>query len=230
MNDHHGVGLKLAPYMEQQYGPSFEYLRRDQAGARPERRHEPRQARSLEGGAECTCRCTTGCGSSPSTGRASGSPSAATRASRSWASRSSTPTATATRATLEKHGLRCWGAVTLMLDDRDLVHADDTLRAEAVQYIKDCVDLVHDLGGEEITVVPGLVGKTKPTAERRAGVGVGRRRAQGHLRARRAEGRAARAGAAQPLRDVPHQPRRPGDAAGRGRRPRRAASASTRST
>jgi sugar phosphate isomerase/epimerase len=70
----------------------------------------------------------------------------------------------ATRATIEKHGLRCWGAVTLMLDDRDLVHADDTLRAAAVQYIKDCVDLVHDLGGVEVTVVPGLVGKTKPTA------------------------------------------------------------------
>jgi D-psicose/D-tagatose/L-ribulose 3-epimerase len=70
----------------------------------------------------------------------------------------------ATRATLAKHGIRCWGAVTLMLGDRDLVHADDTLRAEAVQYIKDCIDLVHDLGGEEITIVPGLVGKTKPTA------------------------------------------------------------------
>src|SRR4051812_34753009 len=70
----------------------------------------------------------------------------------------------ATRQTLAKHGIRCWGAVTLMLGDRDLVHVDHTLRAEAVQYIRDCIDLVHDLGGEEITIVPGLVGKTKPTA------------------------------------------------------------------
>jgi len=28
MNDHHGVGLKLAPFMREQYGPSFELLRR----------------------------------------------------------------------------------------------------------------------------------------------------------------------------------------------------------
>jgi len=68
------------------------------------------------------------------------------------------------KRTLGAHGIRCWGAVTLMLGDRDLVHADDGLRAAAVQYIKDCIDLVSDLGGEEITIVPGLVGKTKPTA------------------------------------------------------------------
>ena len=28
MNDHHGVGLKLAPYMERQHGASLEAIRR----------------------------------------------------------------------------------------------------------------------------------------------------------------------------------------------------------
>jgi D-psicose/D-tagatose/L-ribulose 3-epimerase len=68
------------------------------------------------------------------------------------------------RATLDRHGIRCWGTVTLMLEDRDLVHVEDSKRADSVQYIKDCIDLVADLGGHEITVVPGLVGKTAPTA------------------------------------------------------------------
>jgi D-psicose/D-tagatose/L-ribulose 3-epimerase len=70
----------------------------------------------------------------------------------------------AVRATLQKHGIRCWGSVTLMLEDRDLLHPEDDKRAASVQYVKDCIDLVSDLGGEEITIVPGLVGKTKPTA------------------------------------------------------------------
>jgi sugar phosphate isomerase/epimerase len=70
----------------------------------------------------------------------------------------------AVRATLEKHGIRCWGSVTLMLEDRDLLHPDDAKRAASVRYVRDCVDLVADLGGQEITIVPGLVGKTKPTA------------------------------------------------------------------
>src|ERR1700690_3491053 len=70
----------------------------------------------------------------------------------------------AVRATLERHGIRCWGSVTLMLGDRDLLHADDAKRAVSVRYVKDCIDLVADLGGQEITIVPGLVGKTKPTA------------------------------------------------------------------
>jgi D-psicose/D-tagatose/L-ribulose 3-epimerase len=70
----------------------------------------------------------------------------------------------AVRATLEKHGIRCWGSVTLMLEDRDLLHPDYAKRASSVRYVRDCIDLVADLGGQEITIVPGLVGKTKPTA------------------------------------------------------------------
>ncbi|MFZ0088079.1 MAG: sugar phosphate isomerase/epimerase [Solirubrobacteraceae bacterium] len=70
----------------------------------------------------------------------------------------------AIRDTLQRHGIRCWGSVTLMLEERDLLHPEEPLRAASVQYVKDCIDLVADLGGQEITIVPGLVGKTKPTA------------------------------------------------------------------
>jgi D-psicose/D-tagatose/L-ribulose 3-epimerase len=70
----------------------------------------------------------------------------------------------AVRDTLERHGIRCWGSVTLMLEDRDLLHRDAAKRVESVKYVKDCIDLVADLGGKEITIVPGLVGKTRPTA------------------------------------------------------------------
>lgn len=68
------------------------------------------------------------------------------------------------RATLRRHGIRCWGAVTLMFEDRDLLHPEAAKRAASVQYMKDCVDLVADLDGDELTVVPATVGKTKPTA------------------------------------------------------------------
>ena len=35
MNDHHGVGLKLAPYMERQHGKSLDTLRRLKAALDP---------------------------------------------------------------------------------------------------------------------------------------------------------------------------------------------------
>ena len=47
MNDHHGVGLKLAPYMAAQHGPALDTLAPNQERAGPARHHEPRQARSL---------------------------------------------------------------------------------------------------------------------------------------------------------------------------------------
>jgi D-psicose/D-tagatose/L-ribulose 3-epimerase len=70
----------------------------------------------------------------------------------------------ATRAVLDRHGIRCWGGVTLMLGERDLIHPEAEGRAASVKYVRDCVDLVADLGGHELTIVPGLVGKTSPTA------------------------------------------------------------------
>ena len=65
---------------------------------------------------------------------------------------------------LKKYGLRCWGSVTLMLADRNLVAADPDQRAASVQYTKDCIDLVAACDGEEMTIVPATVGKITPDA------------------------------------------------------------------
>jgi D-psicose/D-tagatose/L-ribulose 3-epimerase len=65
---------------------------------------------------------------------------------------------------LKKYGLRCWGSVTLMLGDRNLVAADADQRAKSVQYTKDCIDLVAALDGQEMTIVPATVGKITPDA------------------------------------------------------------------
>ena len=65
---------------------------------------------------------------------------------------------------LAKYNLRCWGSVTLMLGERNLVAGDEAARRASVQYTKDCIDLVHALGGEEMTIVPATVGKIVPDA------------------------------------------------------------------
>jgi sugar phosphate isomerase/epimerase len=66
------------------------------------------------------------------------------------------------RPLLEKYNLRCWGSVTLMLGDRNLVAGDENARAASVQYTKDCIDLVAALNGTEMTIVPATVGKITP--------------------------------------------------------------------
>lgn len=65
---------------------------------------------------------------------------------------------------LDDAGLRCWGAVTLMLGERNMVAKDEAARAASVQYVKDCITMVKELEGHEITVVPGTVGKIVPDA------------------------------------------------------------------
>jgi len=66
------------------------------------------------------------------------------------------------RSLLRDHGLTCWGAVTLMLADRDLLAKNDGQRAASVKYVKDTITMVKELGGQEITIVPSTVGKIKP--------------------------------------------------------------------
>jgi D-psicose/D-tagatose/L-ribulose 3-epimerase len=65
---------------------------------------------------------------------------------------------------LERNGVECWGAVTLMTGGRDLVHEDHYVRLASVQYVKDCLSLVASLGGRILTVVPSTVGKVVPMA------------------------------------------------------------------
>jgi sugar phosphate isomerase/epimerase len=68
------------------------------------------------------------------------------------------------RKTLKDNGIRCWGSVTLMLKDRNLLAKDPAQRASSVKYTKDCVTLVKEMEGSVLTIVPCTVGKINPEA------------------------------------------------------------------
>jgi sugar phosphate isomerase/epimerase len=65
---------------------------------------------------------------------------------------------------LKQYGIRCWGAVTLTLGDRNLAAKDPAQRAATVDYMRSLVEMVHQLEGHELTVVPATVGKVNPDA------------------------------------------------------------------
>jgi sugar phosphate isomerase/epimerase len=69
-----------------------------------------------------------------------------------------------TRRLLKEHGIRCWGAVTLTLGERNLAAKDEGQRARSVQYVKDVLTMISELEGEIITLVPATVGKLVPDA------------------------------------------------------------------
>ncbi|MDQ0475280.1 sugar phosphate isomerase/epimerase family protein [Labrys wisconsinensis] len=66
------------------------------------------------------------------------------------------------RPLLDKYKIRCWGAVTLTLAERNLAARDEKQRAASVQYVKDVLTMVGELGGEILTLVPVTVGKIIP--------------------------------------------------------------------
>src|SRR5690606_411962 len=66
------------------------------------------------------------------------------------------------RNLLKEYGLSCWGSVTLMLEDRNLLAKDEAQRAKSVRYVKDVARMVKELDGHMIAVVPGTVGKIIP--------------------------------------------------------------------
>lgn len=66
------------------------------------------------------------------------------------------------RRLLKENGMACWGSVTLMLEDRNLLAADEGQRAKSIQYVKDVVKMVKELDGHMVSVVPGTVGKIEP--------------------------------------------------------------------
>ncbi|MFK7743145.1 MAG: sugar phosphate isomerase/epimerase family protein [Planctomycetota bacterium] len=68
----------------------------------------------------------------------------------------------ATRALLQEHGIRCWGAVTLTLGERNLAAKDEQQRSATVDYFKSLVTMVQELDGTEVTIVPATVGKVVP--------------------------------------------------------------------
>jgi len=69
------------------------------------------------------------------------------------------------RGLLDKYGLECYGAVTIMIKGRDLIHGDVYYREMSLQYVKECLDLVGGLGGKLLTLVPSEVGKIVPMAD-----------------------------------------------------------------
>jgi len=69
------------------------------------------------------------------------------------------------RKLLNENNLECWGAVTIMIKGRDLIHADPYYREMSQQYIIECIDMVSALGGSIITVVPSEVGKVVAMAD-----------------------------------------------------------------
>jgi D-psicose/D-tagatose/L-ribulose 3-epimerase len=68
----------------------------------------------------------------------------------------------AVKRLLDAHDIKCWGSVTLMLEDRNLLAKDIKQRAKSVQYVKDTVRMVKELDGQMVSVVPSTVGKIIP--------------------------------------------------------------------
>ncbi len=66
------------------------------------------------------------------------------------------------RKLLAEYGIACWGAVSLMFEGRDLIHADETVRASSINYLNDCITMAKELEGYEMTIVPSQVGKVAP--------------------------------------------------------------------
>jgi sugar phosphate isomerase/epimerase len=67
-----------------------------------------------------------------------------------------------TRRLLKENGIRCWGAVTLTLGERNLAAKNEGQRARSVDYVKSVLTMVSELDGEIITLVPATVGKVVP--------------------------------------------------------------------
>jgi D-psicose/D-tagatose/L-ribulose 3-epimerase len=63
---------------------------------------------------------------------------------------------------LTDSGLSCWGSVTLMLEERNLLAKEKKQRANSVQYVKEVVRMVRELNGSMVSVVPATVGKIIP--------------------------------------------------------------------
>ncbi len=74
------------------------------------------------------------------------------------------PGVKAVKQMLKENGIRCYGSISLMFTGRDLIHADPAVRARSVEYLKNCVQMVADLDGSTMSIVPSEVGKVKPMA------------------------------------------------------------------
>ena len=74
------------------------------------------------------------------------------------------PGTKAVRQMLKDNGIGCYGSISLMFGGRDLIHADASVRASSVEYLKHCITMVKELDGEVMSIVPSEVGKVKAMA------------------------------------------------------------------
>lgn len=58
----------------------------------------------------------------------------------------------------------CAGSISLMFAERDLIHADPALRESSIDYLRQCITMVKELGGDLMSIVPSAVGKVKAMA------------------------------------------------------------------
>jgi D-psicose/D-tagatose/L-ribulose 3-epimerase len=68
-----------------------------------------------------------------------------------------------TKQLLAQYGLYCSSICGIYTKERDLGNPDPAIRATAIKYIKDCVDMAVSLGAPHVIVVPNAVGKTAPS-------------------------------------------------------------------
>jgi D-psicose/D-tagatose/L-ribulose 3-epimerase len=70
---------------------------------------------------------------------------------------------------LKENGIECVGSISLMFAGRDLIHADEAVRASSVDYLKNCITMIKELrdgadGPGTMSIVPSEVGKVKEMA------------------------------------------------------------------
>lgn len=73
--------------------------------------------------------------------------------------------ASAIRRSLDEHQIPASGICAIYTPERDLVSSRAEIRRAAVEYIKQCVDFVVELGGEVISVTPTACMKIRPEAD-----------------------------------------------------------------
>lgn len=74
------------------------------------------------------------------------------------------PGIAAVRKMLKDNKVKCYGSISLMFAGRDLLHKSAKVRESSVQYLKDCIGMVSELGGKVMSIVPSEVGKVKAMA------------------------------------------------------------------
>jgi D-psicose/D-tagatose/L-ribulose 3-epimerase len=68
-----------------------------------------------------------------------------------------------TKKLLDQNGLYCSSICGIYTKERDLGNPDPSIRATAIKYIKDSVDMAVALDAPHVIVVPNAVGKTAPS-------------------------------------------------------------------